>query len=447
MTDDAPNVSNLQGEVIAARYRLDRFLDEGAFGAVYRATHLAYGIALRDVAIKIAKRPMSDLEARSTFGDAIRLCGLIDAAPDAETQQHFVMVHDAGRCGQGELLADHPYFAMELVRGGSLARSLRLGPFPLTRAIDYFDQILKAVAFMHGGSTGPGEKAEPVVHRDLKPENLRVVRRRDGRDVVKVSDFGLAVEVDTRLGWVASGGDLAYLAPESFSHDISSPQTDVYALGLVFYEMISQRGPFRSVGAHLRGSDEEKRHELRRLHYDARQHEEFRLLESHEELRRQPRLARVIRTALAVDMKDRTYANACELLAAWEEAKRGNGPPPPPPTEHPWQTVRRKTDAAEQFFSVGNDCQGDALLKQALEINRDVSRVPDSMCVGKCYLLAVDRLLEKGQIEEAGTLANEGYRRRKCRSTRRAMSHYYRDTGSPLAARFEQEAQSCPDQE
>jgi hypothetical protein len=167
MADDVPNMSRFRGEVIAGRYRLDRFLAEGAFGAVYQAVHLAYGREMRQVAVKIAKRPMSDREARAVFSEAIRLARLIDAAPDADTRQHFVMVHDAGRCGEGELLAGHPYLAMELVRGGSLARRLDHGPFPLARAIDYFDQILKAVAFMHSGRFGAGEAPSPIVHRRL----------------------------------------------------------------------------------------------------------------------------------------------------------------------------------------------------------------------------------------------------------------------------------------
>jgi hypothetical protein len=403
---------------------------------------------MRQVAVKIAKRPMSDREARAVFSEAIRLARLIDAAPDADTRQHFVMVHDAGRCGEGELLAGHPYLAMELVRGGSLARRLEHGPFPLTRAIEYFDQILKAVAFMHSGSCDAGGRPRPIVHRDLKPDNVLVVRRPHGPDVIKVSDFGLAVEVDTLLGWVASGGDLAYLAPESFSHDVSSPQSDVYALGLVFYEMIAHRAPFRSVGAHLRGSDQQKRDELRRLHHDARMKEGFEALERHEELRKRRPLAEVIRTALATDMKQRKYRDACELRAAWEEAKKEVGcGAAVVAEERAWQTVRRLTDTAGEYFGVGDYAQGDAALAQAMTINRDACQVPDSMCVGKCYRLAVDRLLEENRIEEAGPLAAEGYRRRKCRSTCLAMAHFYRRGKSPLAARLEQEAQTCPDQE
>jgi serine/threonine protein kinase len=434
------NMREFVGAVIAERYRLDQFLDEGAFGAVFRAAHIAYGVELREVAIKIAKRPMSDEEARRVFGDALIMARVADNAPDAALREHFVVVHDAGRCPEGGPLAGHPYVAMELVHGGSLKHCLRSGPFPLTRAVNYFDQILQAVAFMHGGnSTHP-----PIAHRDLKPSNILVVRRPDGKDLLKVTDFGLAVEVDSLLGWVESGGDLAYLAPESFSHDICSPQSDVYMLGVVFYEMLSERNPFAEVGTHLRGTDEEKRDELRRLHLNARHLEKFALLDRHEEIRQRPALGQVVRIALNSDMSARSFRNAGELLDAWEQAKRFV---PPRLTEKPWDAVRRLTGEAEQCFAVDDDANGETLLREALALNRDHTRVPDGFLVGRCYLLMVERLAKCGATEEAEALAAEAYARRKCRSTLLAMAQYYAPRNPALADSLKATAKACPDQE
>jgi serine/threonine protein kinase len=424
-----------QGATITGRYRLDQFLDEGAFGAVYRATHLAYGVALREVAIKVGKRVMTEDEAQKAFGEALLLARVADGSPDASLRQHFINVHDAGFCAAGEPLAGRPYVVMELVRGGSLQQSLRAGPFPLTRAIAYFDQILRAMAFMHSDAAGR------IAHRDLKPSNILVTRPDNAPDVVKLTDFGLAVEVDALLGWVESGGDLAYLAPESFSHDICSLQSDVYMLGLVFYEMLTGVSPFAEVGAHLRGDDEAKRAELRRLHLAARQSERFARLEEHEELRQRPDIAQVIRTALQVSMSARAYTNAGEFQRAWEQAKQGRAAER---AERPWETVRRLTDEAEQSFRVGDQARSDALLEEALALNRDRRRVPDPMLVGSCYLLMVERLIRRREVAEAGLLANEGYQRRRCRATCLAMARYYEALKSPVAAEFVRQAEASP---
>jgi serine/threonine protein kinase len=442
--NQSSSMRDLEGTTVANHYRLVRFLDEGAFGAVFLAAQLAYGVTLREVAIKVAKRPMSDTVARGVFRDALLMTQVAERSPNSRIRDRFVQVYDAGCCPRNEALAGHPYLVMELL-DGSLKKALKIGRLPLTRAIEYYDQILEAMAFMHGG--GQSDRA-PVAHRDLKPANILLARRKDEPDVLKISDFGLAVEVDSRLGWVESGGDLAYLAPESFSHDICSPQSDVYALGLVFYEMITAESPFGEVGQHLQGSDVAQRAELRRLHLQARQLERFAALDEHEELRLRPQLIRVIRTALAIDMRDRTYNNAYELRGAWEAAKCSTRTEKKePPQELPWEAVRHLTAEAERFFAVGDREESEQCLRRAAQINGDPSRVPDSMVVAATYRLWVESLLRRGELDEAGKVAVEGYRRRKCRSTALAMAAWYGAQHSPLEARFEQESEACRDRD
>jgi serine/threonine-protein kinase len=442
MSNDV-HMRSFEGATIIDRYRLEKFLDEGAFGAVFRATHLVYGVELREVAVKLAKRPMSDGEAGQFFSDALLMARVVDMAMDATLRQHFVTVHDAGRCTGGDL-ADHPYLVMELVDSGSLADCLHRRAFPLTRAVEYFDQILKAVAYMHSSVAAGGRRRQAIAHRDLKPSNILVVQREGAPDVLKITDFGLAVEVDSLLGWVESGGDLAYLAPESFSRGICSPQSDVYMLGLVFYEMLTGKNPFAEVGTHLRGADEADRAELRRLHLAARQIERFAEFDNHVELRRRPELIRVLRPALEADPGTRPYQNAIEMRAAWEQAKAGVSVAK---VEQPWDIVKRLTAEAQQCIAVGDRERGAMLLREAMEINQDALRIPAAMVVGRCYLLMVEHLLKQGDKPASGRLANEGYQRRRCRSTCLALARYYEAEGSPLAALFEMEAAQFPDQE
>ena len=407
-----------EGQTIAGKYKLVQYLSEGGFGAVYRGAHMAYELPLREVAIKVGKRRLEDREARSIFRDAFAVVRVTEAATDPILREHFVLVHDAGRCTDGGPLDGHPYVVMELIRGGSLRSCLEAGPFPLKRASGYFDQMLDAVAFLHRGIAAPDGDVAPVIHRDIKPDNFLIVRNQDMDDVVKITDFGLAVDVDTLLGWTGFGGTLSYLPPESFSENICSPKSDVYMLGLVFHEMITGRNPFAEAGSHLTGKEddanaEERWKELRRIHLEVRQKEDFHLLDEHEELRNHPELVGVVRAALTPDRLTRPYNDASQLRDAWREAKSGK----PPSTEQPWEAARRLTNEARQNFELMNPERGMILLDKALDICR--KDVPNHMLPGSTYLLAAQQLLKQNKTGEALAMANEGYKRRRCRSTGR----------------------------
>ena len=445
---ESVNMRSFEGETILGKYRLLKYLNEGGFGAVFSGSHRAYKLPLREVAIKVGKRPMQDEEARTLFRDALAVVEVTEAAPDEHLRERFVRVYDAGRCPEGGPLAGHPYVVMELVGGGSIRTCLRAGPLTLTRADAYFVQMLEAVAFMHRGLGLADGTGRAIIHRDIKPDNVLVDRRDQGGDVVKMTDFGLAVKVDSLLGWTQSGGDLAYLPPESFSHDICSPQSDIYMLALVFYEMITGRSPFAQVGSHLQGTDEEKRDELRKLHLAAREKETFPFLGQHPEMKRRPAMKSVILRALAFEDDARTVNrpgepnDAQDLLEAWTRAKKEGMPPP---REEPWEMVKRLTTAAEREFAALKSEAGMRLLEQAMRANRD--QVSDPMAVGRTYLLMVTELLRQGDLDGAKQAASEGYRRRRCCSTCKAMAAYVRTTNARLAIRYDSEARNCEDQE
>ena len=91
------NLRACVGSAIAGQYRLESFLAEGCFGGVFKASQLAYGCALRTVALKVAKRPMMDSEARHAFGDALLMAKIADETPDPSLARSFVTLYAAGR--------------------------------------------------------------------------------------------------------------------------------------------------------------------------------------------------------------------------------------------------------------------------------------------------------------------------------------------------------------
>jgi len=141
---------------------------------------------------------------------------------------HIVTTYDTGRD------AEVAYIVMELVEGTTLARLLKSsGPLPVTKAIDVAVQVADALACAH---------AHGVVHRDVKPANILL--REDGH--VKVADFGIAKAGAgndlTRTGVVM--GTAKYLSPEQVSGSPAEAGSDIYALGIVLYEMLCGAAPF-----------------------------------------------------------------------------------------------------------------------------------------------------------------------------------------------------------
>ncbi len=177
----------------------------------------------REVAVKLLRR---DLVADETFASRFRR----EARSAARLgHPHVVAVHDQGE-DDGDL-----FLVMELVPGRTLRQVVDAeGPLPVRRALDVVDGLLQALDAAH--STG-------LIHRDVKPENVLV--RPDG--LVKVADFGLARAVTAATTTNASGtimGTVAYLSPEQVERGIADARSDVYAAGLVLFELLTGRKAF-----------------------------------------------------------------------------------------------------------------------------------------------------------------------------------------------------------
>jgi serine/threonine-protein kinase len=199
------------GTVLAGRYRVVVPLGAGGMGAVYRADDLTLG---QPVALKFL----------NGLSGADHLAGLRHEVRVAREVTH------ANVCRVFDLVEgeDEPFLTMELVEGGSLADLLRrIGRLPREKAEDIARQLCEGLAAIH---------ARGLLHRDLKPANVLL----DDRGRVRIADFGLAGPA----GAGVTAGTPAYMAPELLAGGEASVRSDLYALGLVLYEVFTGRPAF-----------------------------------------------------------------------------------------------------------------------------------------------------------------------------------------------------------
>lgn len=213
------------GRVVAGRYRLEARAGEGGMGVVYRARHVLID---RVVALKLIRPDLrGETHLRAWMLREARAANRVDHA-------HIIDIHDIGETEEGEL-----YLVMEYLVGISLSSELAKGPTALSRAVDILEQMCAALARAHDLG---------VVHRDLKSDNILLSTRGGRKDFVKILDFGLAhLAMDPRLAPKgAVFGTPEYMSPEQARGEEAGPPSDLYALGILFYEMLTGQLPFRS---------------------------------------------------------------------------------------------------------------------------------------------------------------------------------------------------------
>jgi len=194
-------------------------------GIVYRARHVLID---RVVAVKLIRPDLrGETHLRAWMLREARAANRVDHA-------HIIDIHDIGETDEGEL-----YLVMEYLVGTALSSELARGPMPINRAVDIIEQMGAALSRAHDLG---------VVHRDLKSDNILLTARGGRKDFVKILDFGLAALAhDPRLAPKgAVFGTPEYMSPEQARGEQAGPQSDLYALGVLFFEMMTGQLPFRA---------------------------------------------------------------------------------------------------------------------------------------------------------------------------------------------------------
>jgi eukaryotic-like serine/threonine-protein kinase len=222
-----------EGQLIRDTYEVERYLAEGAFAEVYRVKHRFLGRQ----AMKVFKRTgMTRTELDEMMAEAVMLSRF--------AHPNIVKVFDANTVTVDN--EERGYFTMENIPGGSLDkfwRSHGAKLVPVETTVDILKQVCRGLILAH--SADP-----PIIHRDIKPQNILIGYERDGLRA-RVSDFGLAKQVNRLTLFATAAGTLAFKPPEVFTQAKGdSVAADIWALGVTLYMLLTDKIPFH-VDEHL----------------------------------------------------------------------------------------------------------------------------------------------------------------------------------------------------
>ena len=235
---------DLVGSVVHEKFHVMKKLGEGGMGAVYLAEHVKMG---RKVALKVMNPGMhQDPDAIARFNREAKNASQLN-------HPNVCAIYDFGETPEGLI-----YLAMEFIEGSSLSGIIeQAGALPAARAAGIIHQAADALQVAHDYG---------IVHRDLKPDNIMIAKARDGSDMVKVVDFGIAkasssdAQKVTKTGLVV--GTPEYMSPEQLAGDKLDGRSDIYSLALVAFNCLTGKLPFPSNSAQeamiMRLTDEPK---------------------------------------------------------------------------------------------------------------------------------------------------------------------------------------------
>jgi eukaryotic-like serine/threonine-protein kinase len=215
---------NLIGAVLDGRYKVLEAVAEGAMGVVYRAERVKLG---RIVAVKVLHEHIpNELSGRKRFE--------IEAMAMAKLEHpHCAAVLDVG------VHEDIPFVVMDFVSGENLKELIAAGPLPVPRAIEIVRQTLSGLAHAH---------EHGIIHRDIKPANIVLSQKSGLGDHVKILDFGLA-RLTADVSNLTTGivvGTPSYMAPEQIRGTAIDKRADIYAVGVLLFELVTGKKPFFS---------------------------------------------------------------------------------------------------------------------------------------------------------------------------------------------------------
>jgi ligand-binding sensor domain-containing protein/tRNA A-37 threonylcarbamoyl transferase component Bud32 len=269
----------VQPGMMLGAYRIIAQIGQGGMATVYKAYHAAMD---RYVAIKVLPyQPVRSEEALARFQQEARTIAKLE-------HPHILPVYDYG---QHEGIT---YFVMRLLDAGDLKTRIKAGALSLNEVDRLFTQITDALGYAH---------EHGVVHRDIKPSNVMI----DSRGDAFLTDFGIAKLIESNIQLTASGsitGTPAYMSPEQAQGEKLDQRSDIYALGIVLYEMILGRVPFEAetpLAVILK-------HITDPLPLPSRLNPNV-----------SPAMERVLLKALAKNKDDR-FASCADLLTAWKQA-------------------------------------------------------------------------------------------------------------------------------
>lgn len=207
------------GMLVADRYRVVAMLGKGGMGEVYRADDLKLG---QSVALKFLPEGMThNADSRARFHNEVRTAREI-------AHPNVCRVYDIGD------VDGRAYLTMEYIDGEDLSSLLRrIGRLPEEKAVEIARQLCAGLGALHDRG---------VLHRDLKPANVMI----DGRGRVRITDFGLSGIATEFVGAEARAGTPAYMAPEQLAGERADERSDIYALGLILYEVFTGKRAFEA---------------------------------------------------------------------------------------------------------------------------------------------------------------------------------------------------------
>ncbi len=228
LVPDDNQVESREGQILADRYRIKKMIGEGGMGEVYEAEHI---YIKKTVALKLLRGEItSNAEAVTRFHQEALAASTIG-------HENIVTIDDFGRLPDGSV-----YLTMEYLAGEPLSDLMLRGRMDPARALEIVAQMCRGLAAAH---------SKGIIHRDMKPENVYLVAAKDGTDLCKILDFGIAKvssadsgENLTRTGTIF--GTPHYMSPEQAMGRQLDHRTDVYSVGVIMYELFTGTVPFKA---------------------------------------------------------------------------------------------------------------------------------------------------------------------------------------------------------